>query len=169
MLIRAGKDSQNSNVQTKIAKQNFSRPRGPPRATPHGHVSQATSHAHVVSSLRTHDLRPRTILTIPPIYHFCMWQGVILLLTLAVWHFSPLFGHVNGFKSKKFQPKVVDLIETYNFQIKFVSVRGHIEKIWISKCNLKFKLHRWETYPCQRNCEPAWIMEYSWGRNFEPA
>ena len=35
MLIRAGKDSQNSNVQTKIAKQNFSRPRGPPRATPH--------------------------------------------------------------------------------------------------------------------------------------
>ena len=41
-----------------------------------------------------------------------------------------IFGHTNDLKLKSLNYKVVDLVEYYNFDIKFVFVRPHTRNLW---------------------------------------
>ena len=49
------------------------------------------------------------------------------------------FGTKNDLKLKKFNYKVVDRVEGYKFDIKFVFIRVHMKKLWII---FKYKVFR---------------------------
>ena len=84
--------------------------------------------ACAVRGTQTQNISARVICT----YHLTTEVLVIaltyaIILTSSVWNFKRLFGYLNDIKWKNFNYKVVDLVDGYNFDIKFVHIQLRIK------------------------------------------
>jgi hypothetical protein len=50
-------------------------------------------------------------------------------MKIEIWIVYWLFDYEDDFKWKNFNYKIVDLVESYNFHIKFATIRGQTKKI----------------------------------------